>query len=184
MKRLLMLCVIASFLSGCIYHAWLQTEAGRYALPDQNISAELPDGWMRLNTDDYLLITRDGQVLQYIMVQKTPCGKELKYTKKKIRPDMLPNEAAEIIIDNYKMNPSVLNMKVETNKPAKIDGRSGFELIFNYKDSNGLTFKSMFYGFLDGKCFYGIRYNAPQRYYYHKDIKTFEKFLGGLKVGA
>lgn len=184
MKRLLMLCLIPLLLVGCIHFPWLKTEAGRYTAPAQNVSAELPEGWMRLNTDDYLFLTRDGEMLEYIMVQRLPCNSELKNTKKRIRPGMLPNEVAEIIIDNNRLNQDVLNLRVESNKPAKIDGRSGFELKFSYKDSEGLEFKSLYYGFLEGEWLYAIRYNASRRYYYQKEIKAFEKFFGTLKIGA
>jgi hypothetical protein len=184
MKRLLLLCVIITLIAGCFSLPWVKTEVGSYAVPAQHVSAELPGGWMRLNTDDCLFITKDGPMLEYIMVQRIQCNSELKHTKKKFRPGMLPNEVADIIIDNNRLNEDVLNLKVESNRPAKIDGHSGFELTFTYKDSDGLEYKSLYYGFLEGEWFYGIRYNAPQRHYYQKEIKTFEKFLGTLKVGA
>lgn len=184
MKRLLLLCAILLLVAGCFSLPWVKTEVGRYTAPAQHVSAELPEGWMRLNTDDYLFITKDGPALQYIMVQRFQCDSELKHTKKKFRRGMLPNEVAEIVIDNNRSNQDVLNLKVESNKPAKIDGRSGFELTFTYKDKDELEYKSLYYGFLEGEWFYGIRYNAPQRHYYQKEIKTFEKFLSTLKVSA
>jgi hypothetical protein len=183
MKRLFLVCAILLLTAGCISLPWVKTE-GPYTATAQNISADLPEGWMRHNSDQYLFITKDGPLLQYIMVERIHHDGELKYTKKKFRRGMLPDEIAGIIIDNQKSNENVLNMKVETNKPAMINGNPGFEMTFTYKDKRGLEHKSLYYGFMKGDWFYGIRYNAPQRHYYEKELKTFRKFVESLRVAA
>ena len=35
----------------------------------------------------------------------------------------------------------------------------------------------MYYGFLEGEWFFAIRYTAVERYYFQKEVKTFEKML-------
>jgi len=57
-------------------------------------------------------------------------------------------------------------------------------MTFTYKDKRGLEYKSLYYGFMKGEWFYGIRYNAPQRHYYEKELKTFRKFVESLRVAA
>jgi hypothetical protein len=181
MKRILFLCTIFALITGCISFPWVKAD-GPYTAPAQNVSVEIPDGWMRKNTDDYLLVTKDGPLLQYVMVERIHLDQDLKHTKKKFRKGMLPQELARIIIDNNSSNQSILNLKVRSNKPAKIKGHRGFKLLLTYKDKDGLKYKSLYYGFMKGEWFYGIRYNAPQRYYYKKELNAFKKIMGSLKL--
>ena len=82
MKRLVLICLLVVFITGCL--PWVRT-SGYHAEPTLNVSAELPYGWMRHNTTDYLFITRDGPMLQYIMVESIHVEDELKHTKKKFK---------------------------------------------------------------------------------------------------
>jgi hypothetical protein len=120
--------------------------------------------------------------LQFIAVQHIHMDDTLKYTKKKFRKGMLPLEAAEVIIDNISSNQDVLNLEVKENKAAKLCGRHAFRAVMTYKDRDGLKIKSVYYGFMEGEWFYGIRYAAPQRLYFEKDIKTFEKVAASMKL--
>jgi len=180
MKRFLLICAILVLVVGCV-PPWIKT-GGLYVSPDQNVSVDLPEGWMRLNTKDYMLITRDGVLLEYILIERINVQDDLKYTKKKFRKGMLPQELAEVITDNIKLNQDVLNLKVTSNKPSKIAGHKGFKVVLTYRDKNKLEYKSIYYGFMEDEWFYGIRYDAPQRHYYKKHLKTFAKVLGSLKL--
>ena len=180
MKRYLLLCAIIVLIVGCV-PPWVRT-GGFHVAPAQNMSMELPDGWMRLNTDEYMLITRDGIMLQYILVERINVQDELKHTKKKFRKGMLPQEQAKVITDNISSGQDVMNLKVRSNKPAKIAGHKGFKVVLTYRDKNKLAYKSIYYGFMEGDWFYGVRYDAPQRHYYKKHVKTFAKVVGSLKL--
>ena len=179
MRRFLLLSAILILVVACV--PWVIT-GGPYVSPRQNISVELPEGWMRENTDEYLFITRDGPRLQYIMVETIHVDAELKHTKKKFRRKMLPQELAEVIIDQTNSNQEVLNFKVKLNKPTKIKGNPGFKLLYTYKDKDGLRFKCLYYGFLKGEWFYGIGYNAPSRYYFKKELEAFKKVLKSFQL--
>jgi hypothetical protein len=168
-------------MAGCIGLPWVKTD-GPYVAPPQNVSVELPKGWMRHNSKKHLLVTRDGPRLQYILVERIHVDAKLKHTKKKFRKGMLPQELAEVIIDHCSANENVLNFKVKSNKPTKINGHSGFRLLFTYKDGDDLKYKSLYYGFMEQEWFYGIRYNAPERYYYDKELKTFKEVLASLEL--
>ncbi len=179
MKRILLLCLVVLFITGCL--PWART-GGPFTAPAQNVSVDLPDGWMRKNTKDYLLVTRDGPLLQYIIVENIHATDALYHTKKKFRTGMLPQEQAEVIIDNTSSNPEILKLRIISNKPTKINGYSGFKVVYTYKDKNGLQYKSMYYGFMNGEWFYGIRYNAPLRHYYKKELNSFKKVVKSLKL--
>lgn len=175
MKKLLLLIVITLIFSGCA--PWIRT-SGPYTASEVNAVLDLPDGWMRLNTKDYFLITRDGVGLQNILVECIGMNDTLTHTKKKFRKGMLPLEAAEVIMDNVASSDNVHGFEIKENKPAKIDGKQGFRAVYSYKTSDGLKKKGVVYGFIHGERFYVLQYSAPQRYYFDRDLKTFERVVG------
>lgn len=179
MKKLLLLITVAVLYSGCA--PWVRT-GGPYDATDVNVAMDLPDGWMRWNTKDYFLITRDGTDLQYIMVENIHISDTLRHTKKKFRKGMLPLEAAEVILDNIASGNQVHNFEVKENKPAKIDGRQGFRAVFTYKTNDGLKMKGVIYGLLLGEMYYGLQYAAPQRHYFERNIKTFEQVVASARL--
>ena len=176
-KRFLL--VILIFLAGCA--PWMKV-GGAYKDTESNFSVELPQGWMRLNTTKYLLITRDGPILQRIIIERDNIDEPLKYTKKKLHENMLPQEVAEVIIDDISSSGALLNFDLIENVPVTICGRSGFKIVFTHKNREGLNFKSIHSGFMARKYVYSIRYTAPIRHYFQKDIDTFEKVLGSFEL--
>ena len=95
---------------------------------------------------------------------------------------MLPQEAAQVVVDEISCDQSVLNFQLMENTPARINEYQGFRLLFTYKNRDGLTFKTIYYGFLRGDRFYSARYNAAQRYYFEKDRAAFEQVLQSLRL--
>ena len=95
---------------------------------------------------------------------------------------MLPQEAAQVIVDEISCDQSVLDFQMMENTPARVNEYEGFRILFTYKNRDGLTFKTAYYGFLIGDRFYSARYNAVQRYYFEKDRAAFEKVLQSLRL--
>ena len=155
---------------------------GLYKSSSSNYSVELPEGWMKSNASDYLLISRDGILLQRITIIRLDINKELTNTKKKFKKDMLPQEAAEVIIDDRMTDSAILNFEVLENAPENICEFPGFKLVSTFTNNDGLKFKSVDYGFILDEWFYGISYTAPQRYYFDKDIKTFEEVFQSFNL--
>jgi hypothetical protein len=170
------------FIIGCIPTPPWSKVGGQYFDDSQNFYVELPKGWKKSNKVIYLLLTKDGVLLQNIMITRMDIDAELKYTKKKLKRDMLPQEVAEVIIDDLTSNPNILNFKLIENTPAKISGHQGFRLLFTFRNEEGVKYKSVYYGFIAGGKFYGIRYTAAERYYFDKDIETFEKIVKSFKL--
>jgi hypothetical protein len=200
MRRLLLLILL--FTIGCV--PWMQV-GGLYTSRSHNFSVELPQGWMRLNksgyqyltidqkiliehlliftnADAYLFITKDGILLQNIIINRGSIDEELKNTKKKLSKGMLPYEAADVIIDNISSDQAVLNFELLENNPVKISGFPGFRIVFTHKNEDGLRLKSIFYGFIEGEWFYSIGYNSALRHYFEEDLKTFEKIFKSFKL--
>jgi hypothetical protein len=59
MKKLIIALLV--FFIGCA--PWVRV-GGPYKASSLNCSVELPDGWMRTNTSEHILVTRDGVLLQ------------------------------------------------------------------------------------------------------------------------
>lgn len=177
MKKYALLLLLFMMLGGC--GPWAKTKG---AYNGNGFVVDLPEGWMRSRQADYLLITRDGVLLQSVVVYRTEVGSSFKNTKKKLTKGMMPQEAAEVILDNFASNQEYLNFQVIENKPAKINGLPAFKTVYTYKDKDGLRYKAMYYGIINNDSFYGIRYTAPIRYYFDNDSKIFEKIAGSFKV--
>jgi hypothetical protein len=177
MKKFLL--IVLLFIVGCA--PWTQV-GGLYTSGSHNFSVDLPKGWMRFNTNEYLLVTRDGVLLQNILIERFNVDKELNHTKKKLKKGMLPQEAAEVILDNISSDQTNLSFEVTENIPVQINGLPGFKTVFTYKTKDGLRLKGIYYGLLADEWFYGIRYMAAARYYFDKDIRTFEKVFESFKL--
>lgn len=159
---------------------WIRV-GGLYESPSQLFSVDIPHGWMRLKTEEYLLISRDGPFLQYILLHERPTTRPFQHTKKRLKSGMLPQEAADVIVSELASDPSLFDFRVLENAPAMLGRRDGFGIEFAYRDRNGLRLRTKYYGLLQGKWFYSLRYTAPQRYYFEKDMETFEKVLKSFK---
>jgi len=155
---------------------------GNFESPSHHFSVDIPQEWMRLKSDRYLLISRDGPFLQYVLVQERPIARHFRHTKKKLRRGMLPQEAAQVIVDEISCDQAVLDFQVKENTPARVNEYEGFRLVFTHKNRDGLVFKTVYYGFLTEDRFYSARYNAVQRYYFDKDKATFEEVLQSLQL--
>lgn len=129
-----------------------------------------------------VMVSRDGPYLQYILLQERPLDRPFPHTRKYLNPQMLPQEAAQIIIDDLKSDPAVMNLTVIENEPVLVDGHDGFKLLFGYRSRDGLMLKTAYYGVIYGSNFYSLRFTAPQRHYFDKDIHTFESILANFHL--
>ncbi len=141
-----------------------------------------PKGWRKINTPKYYMITKDGAFLQYVLIQERPIDKPFLYTKKKLRRGMLPQEVAGIVADELSTDRTIIQFKLIENKPTSIKGNEGFKLLFTYKDRDGSSFKTKYYGFIRDGIYYNLRYTAAKRHYFAKDEKTFEKFIQTFRI--
>lgn len=151
-------------------------------LISSHFSVDIPQGWRRVATGKYLMVTKSNPFLQYVLIQRRPIDRPFKHTNKKIEEGMLPHEAAEIVIDEIAADHRIQGFKVTENIPAIIYRHEGFKLLFSYKNKKGTSFKTIYYGFIDGDAFYNLRYNASKQHYLEKDIRIFERILYSFKL--
>jgi hypothetical protein len=148
----------------------------------QNFSIQMPEQWHELNTPRHLMLTKDGPFSQYILVQQRHLSEPFKHTKRKFRQGMLPQEAAEVVVAEITSDRAVLDFEVIENLPAQVGRFDAFKLVFTYRTTDGLKFKTIYYGVLPGNWYYGIRYNASDKYFTEQDIETFERFINSFAI--
>ena len=179
MKRLLPVLICLIFLFSCASAA---QERSLKKLPDGDFSVDIPGGWWKPGYTNKYLLTKDGPYLQYVLIQQRPLNKAFQYTKKKIRPGMLPQEAAGIIIDELASDRYLMNFSVIENTPATVDGQPGFRIVFSYTDKKKSPFKTVYYGFIKADSFYNLRYCAAARHYFDKDIADFNQIISSFRL--
>lgn len=182
MKKFILYLLLTLLLTGCFKRPWTPTLDAEYNATSQNVSLRLPADWMLSGREDITLLTRDGVLLQNILVATISIEDELKYTKKKFRRGMSPLEQAEIILDNMAGSPNRTAFKIKSKKPAKIGGHQAFRSEFTFKDQEGLLYRGVLYGFMQNNWFYAVRYLAPNRHYFQRDKRTFDKVVKSIKL--
>jgi len=180
MKKFASLLLVSIFLIfGCVSAA---EKRSLQDLPDYGFSVKIPEGWWKPQYIDKFLITKDGPYLQYVLIQQRPLAKPFTVTKKTIRKQMLPQEAASIIIDELASDRNLVNFKLIENAPAVISGQPGFKILFTYFNENGSEFKTLYYGLINGTFFFNLRYTAAKRHYFEKDLADFDQILSSFKL--
>ena len=181
MKRIIVLCLLITIIvMGCA--TWVSVK-GKYSMSSQNFEVEIPDGWRRFNLSrDALIITKEGLSLQQINIMRREIDKELPHTKKKLSKEMMPQEVSEVITDNIRSNPNIMNQQFIENAPAQIGGYSGIKIVYIYQTKAGLAKKGVNYCFMFGKWCYEIIYEAPERHYFGKDLSAFNQIVKSFRL--
>jgi len=147
-----------------------------------SFAIEYPEKWIKIQKQHYLMFTRSDPFSQYILVQQRHVDKPFGHTKKKINRGMLPQEAAEVIGDEIISDRSVSNYQVIESLPVKVGGYDGFKMVFTYKTREGLKFKTLYYGLVQGEWFYNLRFNAAEGKFSDNDIETFMKVFKSFRL--
>ena len=139
---------------------------------------------MHLSMPESEMLTKNGPYLEYMLIQSRPLDKKFRFTKQVLDPDMLPHEAAQLIVDNLRSDSRFRNFHLLASEPAVAANRSGFKLTYSYLDSFGVTMKTIYYGFVLPDRFFNIRYSAAQRHYFEQELPTFETVLSSLQLSC
>jgi hypothetical protein len=173
---LFLLCAV----SGCA--PWVMVE-GPYRMDAQGYEANLPAGWRRATKlSDALLLTRDGASLQYIRIERVAVSHELPLTKRTLAKGMSPQDVAEVELDEVRSDQGMRNFEMVENTPVQVAGLPGFKLVYSFRAVNGLRLKRVYYEVLVRDGVYRIQYQAPARYYFEKDLATFERVRESFRV--
>lgn len=200
-KTALTFVVITWALSGCVSLPWAEVE-GPYRgslyphpvswdggpfqpeLGDRvDFQVTLPTGWRRASfVHDALLLTRDGISLQYMGIGVVAVGDELPLTKKAFANGMSPPDVATLELDEVRSNPTLRNFALVDNTPFQVAGFPGFKLVYTFKTENGLRLERVHYGVMVRDWVYRVQYQAAARYYFDKDLATFEQVRESFRI--
>lgn len=181
MKNRIWICVVlAVALAACAHTG---------SKPPTSFNAALPEGWRTIDTDEPMLfMTKDGGYKQFIMIRERPLSDPFVFTQRTMYSGMLPEQAAELVVNEIIADTNISNFSLLENLPARIAGHSGFRLTFLYTDADGFIFKTIYYGFIRGTTFYNIRYGATEdptrENYFERDLKTFQQVFESFKLAA
>ncbi len=170
----------ALWLSSCA--TWTLV-GGKFDASGDRYEVELPEGWRRfMPYRDGVALTFDGLELQAVYLARIPFDKEAPNTKRKIAKGMLPQEVAEVVIDDFRSDRNRGNLEVIENSPTAVGGYAGFKLVYSYQASTNLRKRGVYYGVLVDQWYYFVYYQAPARYYFDRDLPTFEKIRSSFKI--
>ncbi len=197
------LIVLAFFtlLSGCPPYAII---GGKYTSSNEQFTVELPQGWRQHNAAmdsltiskkilgslssrrkldwDVIRITKDGLLLQQISIGRISADEEFPHTKKKLSPGMLIQEAAEVVVDDLRINRKITNQVILENVPTKVGGHSGFKLHYSYRTKDALKMEGIYYGTMVDNWLYYLLYEAAAQHYFDKDLALFEKIKSSFQI--
>jgi hypothetical protein len=159
------------------------THTGGVSKPaSYRITIDIPEGWRKIDNNRYLFVTKESPFLQYIMVQNRPIDRSFRNTKKKIQRDMIPEEAAQIIIDELISDQNLMNLRILDNTPATLQGHEGFKILYTYSDSDDQVYKTLYYGFIKEDTFFNLRFTAADQVYFKRDVGDFRNILNTFQI--
>ena len=154
--------------------------------PDKAYSVDLPVGWIKQVTQNrQLLVSRDGILLNYILISKTSLKEAFPKTKKAASDSMLPAELAELEISEIKSQDQLTTaLTVVENEPAELAGQEGFRLRVRYKNTRGLEIQRVVCGLADKSAYYQMAFEAPTLYYFDTYYPAFQKAVASFQLGS
>lgn len=147
-----------------------------------NYSFERPEQWIKIESGRHFMMTKDGPFKQYILIQQRHVEEPFRHTRRTFDRGMLPQEAAEVVLDEIASDRLVMNFRIIENRPAKLSQYDGFRIVFTYKTTRGLAYKTIYHGVLRGDWFYSLRYNVSETHDSLKEIESFETVLKSFKI--
>lgn len=170
--------IVIAAMSGCVsLTPWTKLKAQKYKEKGYGFKAQLPQDWYRFNQGQYFLMTKDGTLLDKIVVERKKITDKLEFTKRPYFETMTLDELADIELDNLKSYPKIISFELLANKPVKIGRFNAFSLEYTYSLAEGLKIKGVQMGFVKDKRVYRILFEAADQHYYDQVKPAFERFI-------
>jgi hypothetical protein len=154
--------------------------------PDKTYVVDLPIGWIKQVTQKKeLLASRDGILLDYILISASPLKEAFPKTKKAAADNMLPAELAELeIAETKNQDQFTAALTVVENEPVEIAGQEGFRVRMRYKNNRGLELQRVVYGFADKSAYHRMEFGAPTLHYFDTYYPEFQKVVASFQLSA
>jgi len=182
-KRHIGLMLVMVVLTGC-GATWKRLNKEGQRWKKGKLETVLPVDWYRDNVSREvdLVLSKDGPALQNIRINLMSSKTELPHTEQKMNKDMMPHELANLIIDEMMLNDHYQNFKLLKNSPIQLDSVDAYHLNFEYNTPGGPTYKVIEYGFILGKKYYEVRYQAVKTHYFEGSLPDFEFLVSQIKI--
>jgi hypothetical protein len=181
--RILSLLLMTLLLAGCVPQ-WVRVDTKDTAYQGKGYRIQLPAGWVRIESDDTLVVTRDGPGLQKLMVRVRPNDKAFKQLEKGADPKQLPSELAELYLAEMRKEDEdeIPSLEIVANEPARIAGHDAFRVHVRYRTGDGLRYDLIAYGFVTETHFYSIIYTAPTLHFFEQDKGQLDAAVASFRL--
>jgi hypothetical protein len=141
------------------------------------ITVELPPGWSRTEARNELVATREGFGLQSLRAWVTAPR-----AATETHPFLGPEELAERSAGQIAWRARAA--RVVDVRPFTVGGAPGYRLELEYLDAEGLRYRWVGVGAVIGDRVCRITFEAPARWYFDRDLPTFERAVASLRAGS
>ena len=174
---------VLMLLAGCA-GSWVKVDDAGRTYVGEHYSSTLPTGWMRIESGDALIVSKDGILLQYISILYKPHKNAFETIEKDSSATMLPSELAELTIAEIKAaeDEGLPSLEILGNVPVEMAGHTGFSLHIRYKTTDGLRMEMLLRGVVDENGFYLVKYSAPTLHYFDRDRHAYEEVVTSLQL--
>jgi hypothetical protein len=182
MRKLLLISalVVVALLSGC--QMW-NPGGTRVSGKNDAFSIVPPAGWMYATSlGPGLIASKEGLVLQNLVVEQFDLTKPLPNSKRTLSATLAPFEAAEAVLDDLRANRELLGFDVKENTPTTVAGQPGFKIVFSYRTKDRLHLTEARYGTIADQKLWIVRYSAPARHYFERDLPVFEEAVRSFQL--
>lgn len=175
--------LVLALLSGCA-PAWVQVDDSGRNFHGEHYSVTLPAGWMRLESEDSLILSKDGILLQVISIQFRQHQDAFEKLGKDASATMLPSELAQLAIAELKASQGegLPSLEILRNAPVELAGHTGFDIHLRYKTDAGLRMDMEMRGVVDDSGYYLLKYSAPTLHYFERDRQVYETLTESLQL--
>lgn len=130
-RRVLMLTVLVPAVAAAL----TPVESGKPVSPKKELFAvQMPSGWLYDTASMTVSASRDGEMLDNIIVQILPHKTAFKDAKKLSTPTTAPEDLAESYIAELQAGPAALrDVVVISTDPAELAGKPAFRVLFKFR---------------------------------------------------
>ncbi len=121
-------------------------------------------------------------MLHQIRVEVTPLAKALPASKHNLSPTVTAFELAEALVHELSADRSLHNLRILSRTTLKVSGRELVRLEFEYSMQESPRLREVRYGIVANNSLYLLRYYAPARFYFERDLMAFETTAKSLQI--
>ena len=179
--HLALILTTAGLLTSCVPPTWT-TVPGPYHAESIGVTADVPQGWSRFETGKDIMLTKDGFLLNFIQISRTPYGEKYQNTELTIRPGMTELDASQIVLEAMQSDQDRRNLTIIDNRPAAVAGYPGFRLEVTFQNEDNLTVHEIIYVALTPGSYLVALARSPDRYYAEMMTGVFEKVVSSIQL--